>query len=210
VGDGSTREPSFADAARRAIGDELRRVRESVRSRALVEREPGAVLGAAPPVRTPTPIPTEPQPEPPPPPPRPDATEVNALWRAEPRAGGGRLKGLWRRLVEAALAPRLEAQQAWNARQVQLDNALLDYVDARLHATHRHYDAVLGITGRHLGEVDERHLILQEELVSHVHDLVARIDLVLGESERGRASFEHALRELRDRVAALEEALKRG
>ena len=40
------------------------------------------------------------------------------------------------------------------------------------HATHRHYDEVLGLHGRHMGEIDERHLILQEELVTHVHDLV--------------------------------------
>ena len=43
---------------------------------------------------------------------------------------------------------------------------------------------MLGVHGRHMGEIDERHLILQEELVAHVHDLVQRIDLVLG---RGRA-----------------------
>ena len=41
--------------------------------------------------------------------------------------------------------------------------------------------------GRHMDEIDERHLILQEELVAHVHDLVKRIDLVLAEAERGPA-----------------------
>ena len=93
---------------------------------------------------------------------------------------------------------------------MQLDNAILDYVDARLGATHRHYDAVLGGVGRHLGEVDERHMILQEELVAHVHDLVKRVDLVLAESERGRVSAEHALKDLRDLVRRLEERLDRG
>ena len=44
-----------------------------------------------------------------------------------------------------------------------------------------------------MGEIDERHLILQEELVAHVHDLVKRIDLVLAESERGRLGLEFAL-----------------
>ena len=42
-------------------------------------------------------------------------------------------------------------------------------------------------TRRHMAEIDERHLILQEELVAHVHDLVKRIDLVLAEAEKGRA-----------------------
>jgi uncharacterized protein (DUF2235 family) len=93
---------------------------------------------------------------------------------------------------------------------VQLDNALLAYLDARLAATHRHYDGVLGGVGRHLGEVDERHMILQEELVAHVHDLVKRIDLVLAEAERGRVSAEHALKDLRQRLKDLEERLTSG
>jgi hypothetical protein len=92
---------------------------------------------------------------------------------------------------------------------VQFDNAILDYIDARSEATHRHYDAVLGGVGRHLGEVDERHMILQEELVAHVHDLVKRVDLVLAEGERGRVSAEHALRDLRERLRLLEERLHR-
>ena len=40
-----------------------------------------------------------------------------------------------------------------------------------------------------MGEIDERHLILQEELVAHVHDLVRRVDLVLSEAERGRLAW---------------------
>jgi hypothetical protein len=53
-------------------------------------------------------------------------------------------------------------------------------------------------------------MILQEELVSHVHDLVRRIDLVLGEGEKGRLAQEHALREIRARLLRLEERLGRG
>ena len=112
----------------------------------------------------------------------------------------GGLKGRLVRLVRRAMAPFVESQVAFNARQVQLDNDLLAYVDARLEATHRHYDAVLGGYGRHLQDVDKRHVILQEELVKHVHDLVRRIDLVLSESERGRLSLEFALRDLRGRL----------
>jgi hypothetical protein len=61
-----------------------------------------------------------------------------------------------------------------------------------------------------MADIDERHLILQEELVAHVHDLVKRIDLVLGESEKGRLSLEFALRDVRHRLAQLEERLPRG
>jgi hypothetical protein len=93
---------------------------------------------------------------------------------------------------------------------VQLDNEILAYIDARLEATHRHYDDVLGIHGRHMGEIDERHLILQEELVAHVHDLVRRVDLVLSEAERGRLGLEFALKDLRTRVERVEERLRAG
>jgi hypothetical protein len=135
---------------------------------------------------------------------------VNAAWRAEAAAPASGLRGRLFRLTRRLLAPAFEAQVAFNARQVQLDNEILAYVDGRFAATHRHYDHVLGITGRHLGEIDERHLILQEELVGHVHDLVRRIDLVLSEAERGRLSLESGLRDLRARLARLEERLARG
>jgi hypothetical protein len=59
---------------------------------------------------------------------------------------------------------------------------------------------VLGAYGRHMEDIDKRHLILQEELVAHVHDLVKRVDLVLSESERGRLALEFALRDLRARL----------
>jgi hypothetical protein len=61
-----------------------------------------------------------------------------------------------------------------------------------------------------MGEIDERHLILQEELVAHVQDRVRRVDLVLAESDRGRLSLEFALGDLRARLERLEEALRRG
>ena len=207
---GPGREHERTEEERSQVAMELRRVREQVRERALHERDPGSVLGDPRVTRTPEPIPQEPAPVPSPPPVRPDAAAVNAAWRAEaPHAPGG-LRGFFRRLVESAMGPRLEAQRDFNARQVQLDNAILDCVDARFAATHRHYDAVLGGVGRHLGEVDERHMILQEELVAHVHDLVKRVDLVLAESERGRVSAEHALKDLRERLLKLEERLARG
>ena len=189
------------------LAQRLRRVREAVRERALLEREPGSVLPPALPPRTPEPRPKAPAPAPEAAPPPPDPAAVNALWRAEPPAPP---RSLWGRLVARLLRARLDAQVAFNARQVQLDNEILAYLDARFAATHRHYDAVLGLTGRHLAEIDERHLILQEELVAHVHDLIQRIDLVLAEVERGRVSGESALRDVRARLRLLEERLPRG
>jgi hypothetical protein len=197
------------DDGRERVAEELRRVREDVRRRALLEHDPAAVLPPAMEARTPRAVPSEPALEPIPLPPPPDGSAVNALWRAEPPPRHG-LAGFVARLLERVLAPRQEAQVAWNAKQVQLDNDLLAYVDARFAATHRHYDRVLGQVGRHLGESDERHLILQEELVAHVHDLVKRIDLVLSEGERGRLAHAHALEDVRTRLVRLEERLARG
>jgi DNA-binding ferritin-like protein len=112
------------------------------------------------------------------------------------------------RLLTRLVGPQLEAQRAFNAEQVRLDNALLRHLDERFAATHAHYDGLLGGVGRRLDEVDERHAQLTRELVAHVHDLARRIDLVLAEADRGRPALEHALRELRERVARLEDALR--
>jgi hypothetical protein len=190
---------------RERVAEELRRVREAVREKALLE---GGEASRLPPVTTRTPeAPT--LPEPPPsqaPPPRPDGSAVNALWDSSKAEAPGWLARVVRRL----LAPFVQAQVSWNSRQVQLDNEILEYIDSRFDVTHRHYDAVLGIHGRHIQDINERHLILQEELVAHVHDLVKRIDLVLGEAEKGRLSLEFALRDVRTRLARLEERLGRG
>ena len=195
---------------REDVAAELSRVRESVRERALNPRAAADVLPPPRAARAPEPVPAEALPELVNPPPRPAAADVNAHWRAEAKPTPGAVKGRVARFVERLLAPRFAAQVEWNAKQVRLDNELLDYVDARLAATHRHYDAVLGHTGRHLGEIDERHMILQEELVAHVHDLVKRVDLVLAESEKGRLGLEHGLRDVKSRLLLLEERLGRG
>lgn len=195
---------------RERVAEDLRRVRESVRERALLEGSPSAALPPARETRAPEAPPREQEPEPPPPPPRPDGSAVNALWEARPAREGRGLGGWLARIVRRLLSPQLEAQVAFNSRQVQLDNELLAHIEARFDATHRHYDRVLGLHGRRMNEIDERHLILQEELVAHVHDLVKRIDLVLSEAERGRLSLETALRDVRGRLARLEERLGRG
>jgi hypothetical protein len=179
-------------------------VREAVRERALF-----APAGPVPPltVRDPIPVPREPEPPAPEPVRPPDGSAVNASWDTSQAATRGGILG---RFVRRLLAPVLEMQTAFNARQVQLDNELLAHLDTRFDATHRHYDRVLGIHSRHAEEIDERHLILQEELVAHVHDLVKRIDLVLAEAERGRLSLEFALQDIRARLSRLEERLPPG
>jgi len=138
----------------------------------------------------------------------PDATAVNEAWPAEGEPPRG-LAGLVHRVAFRLLGGRFEAQRAWNAHQVRLDNELLRYVEERFAATHRHYDRLLGREGRRLDEVDERHVLLERELVTHVQDLVRRIDIVLAESSRGRAGQELVLADLRARLARLEEALRR-
>ena len=190
---------------RKQVAEELRRVREAVRARALHERT--ATLPAARTVQVPGPMPPDEPPAPIVVTPRPDNAALNEGWRVRDTLGGGGWRRLLARGLGRVLARVLDAQESFNSRQVQFDNAILDYIDARLTATHRHYDEVLGLHGRHMGEIDERHLILQEELVTHVHDLVRRIDLVLAEAERGRLGLERDVRELRDRARQLEERL---
>ena len=129
----------------RQVADELRRVREDVRERALLERDPSQAASRR--------AETDPGAR--------HDRECPARGRAAPAATrrAGRERAVARGAPAparasagapapacgaACSAPVLEAQVAFNAQQVQLDNELLDYVDARLAATHRHYDAVLG------------------------------------------------------------------
>jgi hypothetical protein len=194
---------------RERMADELRRVREEVRQRALHEPAP-PVLPPTLPTRTPEGMPPDPVPPPLVEPRRPDATELNGLWPLFPTLEGGGLRRAVARGLARTLARLVGRQEHFNSQQVQFDNQVLDYIDARFAATHAHYDPVLGIVSRHMAEIDERHLILQEELVSHVHDLVKRIDLVLAQGEKGRLSLEYALQDVRTRLLQLEERLGRG
>jgi hypothetical protein len=194
---------------REQVAEELRRIREAVRERALLEAEPEPAL---PPVTVHTegPLAAPGSPSALAPPPPPDGAAVNAGWNIEAvGAATPGLRGVLFRLACRLLRPPgVLAQVAFNSSQVRYDNDLLAYLDARVDAAHRHYDAILGAHGRHMEEIDRRHLILQEELVAHVHDLAKRIDLVLAQAERGRTSVEAALRELRGRVDRLEERLR--
>jgi hypothetical protein len=191
---------------REDVAAELRRVGEDARRRAV--RAAGPPAPPPPVAGQPRPRPKGESPEPEAAPQPPDASAVNATWRTEITPPTG-LRGLFYRFFDRILRPRFEGQQAFNARQVQLDNETLRYIDERFAATHRHYDRVLGLYGRHLEEADKRHLILQEELLVHVRDLVRRIDLVLAEGDRGRLALEFALEDARARLARLEETLQR-
>jgi hypothetical protein len=138
----------------------------------------------------------------------PDGSAVNEAWRREAAAPAG-LKGLLYRVLDRLLAPRFAAQRELNARQVELDNAVLRYAADRFAATHEHYDRLLGSLGRRLDEADERHRRLEAELQAHVRDIVERVDLVLEEATRGDLGRDHALAELRERLLRIEQALVR-
>jgi hypothetical protein len=184
------------------VAREIERIRAEARARADAEGRTGP---APPPAPVPEVAPPPPRPDAPPEPvlpPPPDAAPVNEAWRAEP--GGGRL----RRWLGRALRPWVGAQVAINARPAQLDNALLEWLQARFAATHEHYDRLHGAATRRMNEIDERHDQLQERLVVHVHELVRRVDFVLEASERSRLSAEAELRRLARRVEELEKRLE--
>ncbi len=94
-----------------------------------------------------------------------------------------------------------------NSAQVRFDNELVRYLDERLDRMSRHYDEVLGLHGRRMGEIDERHLILQEELIRHVHDLVERIEFVFESAEQNHLYLEGMLRENREELQRLSDRL---
>jgi hypothetical protein len=191
-----------------SIAETLRRTRDEVRDEVVPARAAGELLPAGPDPKAPSPVRQDAEPELAAAPRPPDGAPVNAAWDlhavALPSGWRGRLAALLRRV----LAPWVERQTDFNSRQVQLDNQLLEYLDQRFAQTHRHYDSVLGIHGRHMQDIDQRHLELQRELVAHVHDLARRIDLVLAEGEANRIALEAALRDARARLAALEQRLQ--
>lgn len=145
-------------------------------------------------------------------PPSPDREELNASWRvsdalSEPSRGVGRLlaplRPPLRRLVRFALGPAFETQERFNSAQVRFDNALVEYLDQRFDRLSAHYDRVLGLHGKRMEEIDERHLILQQELIRHVHDLVARIEFVFESAEQNHLYLEGMLRETKEELKEL-------
>jgi hypothetical protein len=137
------------------------------------------------------------------PPSPPDLGPVNKSWSV----GGSRPSGISNLLDGGSREKHREAQVKFNADQVQLDNALVSWTAAHFAATHTHYDAVIARMQKRMDDIDTRHRELERELVRHVHDMARRIDVVLGEGEKGRVSHEAALRSIRERLRALEEKL---
>jgi hypothetical protein len=167
-------------------------------------RPPEDVLGpavTATPSGNPTKTPESPAWNPPIPP---DLGPVNASWRT----GAAKPAGAIASLLDGSREKDREAQIRFNSDQVQLDNALVAWAGEHFAATHRHYDAVIGEMQKRMDEIDLRHRELERELIRHVHEMARRIDVVLGEGEKGRVSHEAALRSLRERLRALEEKLR--
>ncbi len=148
----------------------------------------------------------------------PDRKELNLVWNvSEIGAGAPRgplarfltpLRSALARLVRFALGAFVERQVRMNSAQVRFDNELVSYVDERFDRMSRHYDRVLGIHGRRMEEIDERHLILQQELIRHVHDLVARIELTFEAAEQNHLYLEGTLRETREELTKIAERLR--
>jgi len=139
----------------------------------------------------------------------PERDELNALWNVAGAQPQGFLRGLFRRFLQRfALGPVFEHQVHMNSAQVRFDNEVVEYVDARLDRMGRHYDRVLGLHGKRMEEIDERHLILQQELIRHVHDLVERIEFVFETAETNHLQVDGALRETREELRQLAERLE--
>jgi hypothetical protein len=192
------------------VSGSLRDVRGRARSEAKLqgelpprrEHEPAhKKLGAIPPDK------------PPEPPQSPDRTQLNERWdvaRALDKPPQGRLGRLFAplrrpilRVVRFAIGPFIERQVELNSAQVRFDNDIVTYMDERMDRLAAHYDRILGLHGRRMEEIDERHLILQQELVQHVHDLVKRIDFVFETAEQNHLYLEGFLRELREELQQL-------
>ncbi len=138
--------------------------------------------------------------------------DLNSLWNVASVKPQGFLAALFspfRRLLQRfALGPVVERQVQMNSAQVRFDNEVIEYVDARLDRMGRHCDHVLGLHGKRMEEIDERHLILQQELIRHVHDLVERIEFVFETAETNHLQIDSALRETREELKDLAKRLE--
>ena len=137
------------------------------------------------------------------PPAPPDLRPVNESWPT----GTPRSSGKFSSLLDGSRARDREAQVKFNSDQVQLNNALVSWTAEHFAATHRHYDAALAGMRKRMDDIDARHRELERELIRHVHEMARRIDVVLGEGEKGRVSHEAALRSIRERLRDIEEKL---
>ena len=197
------------DSPKEEVAGALRDLRERVRSEDNPlpkpspypkPSEPHAPLGSVQPVEPPsTQVPNSPSTE-----------RLNESWdisTAFETPPPGRIARIFsplrhplQRLVRFALGPVVERQVELNSAQVQFGNELVQYIDARLDRISAHYDRMLGLHGKRMEEIDERHLILQQELVRHVHELVKRIDFVFETAEQNHLYLEGMLKESREEL----------
>lgn len=195
--------PEDLERERRKSAEALARVTEAAHGVDVV-RTQESVLGPTEPVRTAEGDPPKVIPDsawnPPAPP---DLGPVNASYETSRDRSSGSLLSLF-----GGDAKQQRAQARFNSDQVQLDNALVTWTAGHFAATHQHYDASIDRMQKRMDEIDTRHRELERELVRHVHEMARRIDVVLGEGEKGRVSHEAALRSIRERLRVLEERLR--
>jgi hypothetical protein len=137
----------------------------------------------------------------------PERDALNELWDLEKVRPTSFFRRLLARGIRFALGPMLERQTEMNGAQVRFDNELVAYVDGRLDGLSQHYDSVLGLHGKRMEEIDERHLILQQELIRHVHDLVQRIEFVFETAESNHLYVDGMSRETREELRELSRRL---
>ena len=212
------------DSLKAEVSGSLRDLRERVRSESTTAGKPSA-YPAPPPQQGPLESLRKAEfPEVPVSPSRESLNELWDLWRAletplnavgphphrspsgdSAPAGGlrtppGILRGLLRRVLRFAWGPLIDRQVQLNSDQVRFDNELVGYIDRRLDAISAHYDHMLGLYGKRMEEIDERHLILQQELIRHVHELVKRMDFVFETAEQNHLYLEGMLREAQEEL----------
>ncbi len=202
------------DELKQQVAGELREVR--MRSRGEPSRK-----GELPPYPKPDTVSSRlesmPEPTSPQAPVSPDRNYLNERWdvaTALKTTPSGQLARLFsplrkplQRVMRFVLGPFVEQQAEMNSAQVKFDNQLIEYIDERLDRISAHYDRLLGLHGKRMEEIDERHLILQQELIQHVHDLIKRIDFVFETAEQNHLYLEGFLREVREEAQSLADRL---
>ena len=197
--------PEEFESERRQSARELDQLTSAVGERE-IPRDSPSVLG---PLELPEPVttPSAPADSSPPrwkPPTPPDLGPVNESWSAAASRPSGGLSSL----LDGSRERDRQVQVKFNSDQVQLDNAMVSWTAEHFAATHSHYDAVIAGMQKRMDDIDTRHRELERELVRHVHEMARRIDVVLGEGEKGYVSHEAALRSLRERLRTIEEKLR--
>ncbi len=139
----------------------------------------------------------------------PDRQELNTIWNLQQHITGknhGFLATLFlpiKTLLRIGHNALIDQQTQVNSAQVRFNNEIVEYLDTRLDRVSEHYDQVLGLHGKRMEEIDERHLILQQELIRHVHDLVERIEFVFESAESNHLYTEGVLREAKEEIGEL-------